>query len=188
VKPKHLAQLRKEAEALATPTTGGPVELADVDRARLVHELQTHQIELELQNDQLREAQLELVQSHNLFSDLYNFAPIGYITLDRGLQIARANLRASELLGVDRCELVGSWFRRFVSSKDQDTYYHNIQKQPEFVTPQELELRLLKSDGTTFHARLEITASRESEGEQAHCLIAISDLSAQKKPNRTDSS
>src|SRR6516165_3694942 len=80
----------------------------------LVDELRVHQIELELQNEELRQAQLQLAESRDRYSDLYEFAPVGYVTLDRQRRIIESNLTAASLLGIERIHLVGVDISRFV--------------------------------------------------------------------------
>src|SRR5262249_37172713 len=80
----------------------------------LVQDLRVHQIELELQNEELRQAQLELAQSRDRYSDLYEFAPVGYLTIDRQRRIIESNLTAAALLGMERIHLIGEDLSRFV--------------------------------------------------------------------------
>jgi signal transduction histidine kinase/CheY-like chemotaxis protein len=105
---------RRAEERLRTRPTGPPVEAAD-DVLRLIHELQVHQIELEMQNEELRRARDELEASVTRYSELYDFAPVGYVTLDARSTILEINLVGSTLLGKDRARLVGQRFSLWVT-------------------------------------------------------------------------
>jgi PAS domain S-box-containing protein len=85
-------------------------ESADDERERLLHDLQQHQAELEAQNDELRRTQLLLEESRNRYVDLYDLAPVAYLTLDRRCRIVEANLQASSLFGIERRKIVGLYF------------------------------------------------------------------------------
>src|SRR5512139_3490899 len=97
--------LRRRAEKIAKATSNRP-EVDNLDPAALVYELQIHQIELEVQNEQLRKAQRELQLSHREYRDLYDFAPVGYLTLDSDGLISQINLKGASLLGLDREDLI----------------------------------------------------------------------------------
>src|SRR5262249_44458308 len=105
---KSPRSLREQAEAVWQGRHGDRATIAPEDAGALVHELEVHQIELELQNEELRRAQSELEESRDQvresrdeLSDLYDFAPVGYLTLREDAVILRANLRAAVLLGVE---------------------------------------------------------------------------------------
>ena len=89
---------------------------------RLVQELQIHQIELELQNEQLEQARAETEAALERYTDLYEFAPLGYFTLDRDGTIRQANLTGSRLLGVDRSRLVNRRFGLFVAENSRSAF------------------------------------------------------------------
>jgi len=89
---------------------------------RLLHELQVHQIELEMQNAELRQARDEVESALEKFTDIYEFAPVGYFTLDREGTVHSANLTGSRLLGVDRTLLIGRRFGQFVDADDRPAF------------------------------------------------------------------
>ncbi len=111
--------LSKGGAAHTTATKGKP-SLAD---KRLLHELQVHQVELEMQNDELRRTQLALRESRDRYQQLYDFAPTAHLMLDRAGKILEANVSATALLGAERAELRGRQFATFMGSADADTFY-----------------------------------------------------------------
>ena len=174
-------ELRKRAEALARDNhpDDSPIVSPGAMRQAL-HELRVHQIELEMQNEELRRAQTELDASRARYFDLYDLAPVGYCTVsERGL-ILEANLTAAKLLGVPRGELARQPWTRFIHNEDQDSYY-TYRKQL-FATgrPATLELRLLRRDGTDFWANLSTTTVQTTEGDNV-CRIIIINISERKK-------
>lgn len=148
---------------------------------RLVHELQVHQIELEMQNEELRRAQLELAQSRDRFADLYDFAPVGYLTLDADAVIRQANLTASALLGTERQRLVGKAFTRFVARDSQDVFYRHQRTVLGSDQKQTCELRLRRADGSTYPAQLEATRSEDPATRLRECRCVISDITPRKQ-------
>ena len=98
--------------------------LTETDIMALMHELQVHQVELEIQNEELRRAQLEHQQATERFISLYDFAPVGYLTLDRGPGfITEANATLTRQLGIDRQSLLSAPLARFVASEDQNEFH-----------------------------------------------------------------
>jgi PAS domain S-box-containing protein len=104
------------------PLTSAPIETTEVVSSRLFHELQVHQIELELQNEQLIEARNAAEQAATSFAELYDFAPVGYVTLNRTGYITRSNLAASQLLGMDCKQLEGKRLAAFVAQTSLPKY------------------------------------------------------------------
>src|SRR5512142_1949800 len=94
---------------------GDVAEPSGQDAQRLIHELQVHQVELELQNQELERARGELEAGMQSYSELYDFAPVGYLTLDRDGTIRKANLAGARMLGLERGRLVGGRFQLFVA-------------------------------------------------------------------------
>ena len=115
------ATIRQRAESMVRASPGDVTAMTAEEIQRLVYELQVYQVELELQNEQLREAQFELSASRDRLADLYDFAPVGYLTLDTAGQVIEANLAAASMLGIDRESLLRARFSDFVTPKSQDT-------------------------------------------------------------------
>ncbi len=97
-----ISSLRRRAEERIATAEVSPEDLSPAEAVRLIHELQVHQIELELQNDELRLSQARLEESRSRYADLYDFAPVGYLTLDERGAIVEANLTAATMLGRER--------------------------------------------------------------------------------------
>ena len=116
--PQDAAELRAQAEArLKSDKTLSGIPETKEDIIRLVHELQVHQIELEMQNEELQSTRAEIEELLERYTDLFDFAPIGYFTLDCNGIILKLNLSGAQLLGMERSRLVGGSFRYFVSDK-----------------------------------------------------------------------
>ena len=175
--------LRKRAEALAGERAGQmpedleapPLEVA----LRALHELRVHQIELEMQNEELRRTQEELEVSRARYFDLYDLAPVGYFTLSEKGLILEANLTAAKLLGVARGVLVQQPLSRFILPQDQDTYYLHRKALLETGAPQGWEFRLLKKDAGPFWAQAEATTAPGVDGAPV-CRAVVSDITERK--------
>jgi PAS domain S-box-containing protein len=180
---ERLAKLRQQAEAIAREHKGkamaDPATLKPAAAKRLLHELQVHQIELELQNEELRRAQVALEESRARYFDLYNLAPVGYFTLDGSGAILEANLTGATLLGVTRDALVGQPLSRFITGDDADVFYLHHRQLMSAGTPQACELRMSRKDAKPFTAWLEASAVALEDGPPA-CRLVISDISARK--------
>lgn len=148
---------------------------------RLVHELQVHQIELEKQNEELRRAQAELAESGDRFSHLYDFAPVGYVTLDHNGTVLEVNLTMATMLGVEPGNLVGRKFNRFVSRDAQDTLYLHQRAVLGSDVKQACDLHLCRADGKTFTARLETIGYRDDASGACHYRSAISDITERER-------
>ena len=164
---KQLAALKK------------PSRTPDADTASVIHELQVHQVELEMQNEELRQAQTIIENSQKRFSDLYDFAPVGYLTLDSEGKITEANLRTAELLGVEKVNLVGKPFTMFVHVADKDVFYLHLRCLHKGA-PQTCELKLTVKNAGSFSAQLVSTPLRDDAGCAEEFLVTIFDISARK--------
>ncbi|WP_198674584.1 PAS domain S-box protein, partial [Rhodoferax ferrireducens] len=182
-RPAHDTHMRQQAEAIADANAAAsPDELATLsaeEARKMVHELRVHQIELEMQNEELRRAQLELDASRARYFDLYDLAPVGYCTLsDTGL-ILEANLTAATLLGLARSALGKRPISQFIVKVDQDIYYLHLKALLASGEPQSCDLRMLKHDGTQFWAHLVATDAQDADGAPKHRLV-LSDITDRK--------
>jgi PAS domain S-box-containing protein len=174
------ADLRRRAEArVQEDPTAVPTELEgfSLDQVRgMLHELTVHQIELEMQNEELRRSRAELEASHERYFDLFDLAPVGYFTLTEDARILEANLTGGKLLGVPRSGLLGRPFTQFILPDDQDNYYHHRRAVVNAGSPARCELRMVRADGTAFHALLESAPSHPA-GDRPTFRTVMSDIS-----------
>ncbi len=147
--------LRKRAEAALRASFSDLSQMPEGQIQGLIHELQVHQIQLEMQNEELRDAQVELAESRDRYIDLFDFAPIGYLTLDAEAVIHEANLTAATLLGVPRVALVRGRFNRFIVTDTQDVFHRHRIAVDDCGCRQTCELVLRRGDASTFTAQLE---------------------------------
>ena len=139
----------------------------------LLEELRIHQIQLEMQNEELRRAHAELEASRALFFNLYDLAPVGYITVSHAGMILQANIRAADLLAISRSSLVGRNFFRSIPAEGQDQYYLTRKRVLETGQSQVCELQMIRPQGPPFWARLEMSGGLEHGAPV--CLIVIVD-------------
>ena len=175
------SELRMRAESFLS-TKLEQKNLFEEDIQKLVHELSTYQIELELQNEDLRHTQQELEKSKCRYADLYDFAPVGYITVsDQGL-ILETNLTAGDMLGVARGQLLGQRFADFIVTEDQDQFYLHRKKLLETGLQQSYELRLKKQDGPFFYAQIEtVLHTNDDSIPPEQFRVTITDVSIRKE-------
>jgi PAS domain S-box-containing protein len=171
--------LRSRAEKMLTQR-GEPDKIPPADMRRMFHELEVHQIELELQNNELRRAQEELEASRQKYFDLYDLAPQGYVTLNEKGIILENNLTAAALFGKERSDLVEQPLTSFILEEDQDIYYFHNKRLFETRAPQECEVRMSKGDGLVFWAGLETVVVSGNDGELT-LRTMISDITERKQ-------
>ncbi|MDP3190879.1 ATP-binding protein [Rhodoferax sp.] len=147
---------------------------------QLMHDLQVHQVELQSQNEELRRAQLALELSHARYFDLYDLAPVGYLTVAASGLIVEANLRAATLLGIPRSVLVKLPLSRFIVKTNQDSYYQCRRQLLETGQAQSCELQVLQNDGVMLWVRVIVSAVQD--GTDAPALrVILMDISERKR-------
>jgi len=173
-------QLRRQAEEKIPARINITEAITPEEAQRIIHELQVHQIELELQNEDMRKTQRQMEESRARYADLYDFAPVGYLTLDRYGIIQEANLTAATQLGVERGRLINSPLHVYMDSQDRERWRSHCNQV--FAEPgrQTFEVRLRSKDGGQFDAWLESIAGKDILGHQL-LRTAITDITARKQ-------
>jgi diguanylate cyclase (GGDEF)-like protein/PAS domain S-box-containing protein len=140
----------------------------------LLHELRVHQIELEMQNEALRQTQQELEESRDRYIDLYEFSPVGYLTLDAHSMITEVNLTGVTLLRLERSKLINENLRTLVAATDQDKWVRHFMSMKKRAGISSIELSLQRGDGKVFQAQLDCV------NNAAMVRITMSDITERK--------
>jgi PAS domain S-box-containing protein len=162
----NMTELRERAETAVRATRRDVAGLAEEDVQRLVHELQVQEIELEMQNESLVSTHRELEKSREQYRDLYDFAPVGYLTVDLHGAIQQANAAAMSMLGVARARLIGRPFALFVAQEDLQLLHDHLQRaklDPHTQTVD--ELRLSRPDRSKIRVRLDTNPAPSGASE-----------------------
>ena len=188
--PLQKGELRSLAEArLKQNTPSNDIEAQSIkstpeEMLRFVQELELHHVELEMQEEELVKSRIELEDSLSMYSDLYDFAPIGYLTLGRDSLIQQANLTSSRLLGVDRSSLLGMHFKHFVAPEDNKVIDELLETVFSRRVPGYCDVRLVaaaahpssvQSDNPVRTVRIEAAVSDTNHA----CRVVVSDITAQ---------
>ncbi|CAB1064980.1 hypothetical protein D1BOALGB6SA_9777 [Olavius sp. associated proteobacterium Delta 1] len=180
-KPNSFQKLRRQAEKRLLEIDADLTNIPLKDTSELIHELEVHQIELEMQNEELRQTQVDLEAARDKYTDLYDFAPVGYFSInDKGL-ILDANLNGAKMLGMERGKLTGRLFSQFIPKDDQDVFYLHRQKLYKTKTKQFCELKITKKDGTEFYAQLESCPVKDEAGNCSVLRFSLSDITERKQ-------
>jgi diguanylate cyclase (GGDEF)-like protein/PAS domain S-box-containing protein len=185
--PSAADELRRQAEERLDKLAADASDAASPvpeNVATVVHDLRVYQIELEMQNEELRRVQLELQASREKYFELFDLAPVGYLTLNRESIVCDANLTAARLLGVERQRFVGRPFTAFIFAPDQDVYYQHQRMLTQTGKPQTVELRLKRAGATAGHgagagrfwARLEDRPQPGADGETLLSWMTFADI------------
>jgi PAS domain S-box-containing protein len=181
--------LRQRAEEkLSTKEVIATEEFTPEETRQLFHELRVHQIELEMQNEELRCTQHKLEESRSRYFDLYDLAPVGYLTVSAKGLIRDANLAAATMLGMVRGTLVKQPISRIILNEDQDIFYLSRKQLITTGEPQACDLRLVTKDGTALWAHLTLSTEQDfstSSGQSADSTpvlrVVLSDITERKR-------
>jgi PAS domain S-box-containing protein len=176
--------LRQRAEAITRHMLSAEANsdrfLFPAESKKVLQELRVLQIELEMQNEILRDAQEALEESRDRYVDLYDFAPVGYLTLtDKGM-IEEINLTAATLLGVERKKLQNHLFASLIAANDRTRWMTQFLNVLEKGDKGEVEVAIKRHDGTVFQAQLDCQQTKVGDGETA-VRIALTDIRERKQ-------
>ena len=152
---KDKTTLKKQALEFISKNPSAIEKIPSIDIKQLIEDLQVHQVELEMQNEELRRLQQDLEKSRDKYTDLYDFSPLSYFTINEKGIILEANLTAASMVGVERGLLPDRPFSDFIVREDQDVFYLHCRKLYETKTKQTCDLRISGEQGSEFHAHLE---------------------------------
>lgn len=184
IKPRTLSKISWERVIAA------PLVKASLPIKELQHEHRVLQTELQIQNEELRRAQLALKESRDRYVDLYEFAPIGYFTISREGMIVEVNLTGAELLGVERKKLLNRRFDSFITVQARDHWNRHFLNVLRDVGCKSCELEIQRSEDTFFHAQLDCQRTKSNDASMMR--IAVTDITeriqTQEQQRMTDAS
>ena len=160
------AELGRRAEKRSKARQSETDQRGTHDTESLYHELAVHQIELEMQNEELRNSLVQIEEFRTRYSDLYDFAPVGYLSLDENGLVLEANLTIGRQLGVERSCLVGSPLSVYIVLPDRNEFRSHLGSVLKDKTHQACEIRFMKSSGGDFHALLDTIFVEDAVGKR----------------------
>ena len=176
MKKDKFKDLRRQAEERLSRQENQIESLDRAELAKMAHELAVHQVELEIQNEELSMSRADVERVRDLYLDLYDFAPVGYLTLDGHSRVVEANLTASNALMKTKQDLLKLRFTKFINPDESQTFHLFSRKVMESEGKQMLELKMQKADGTPFDAQLVSIRTGQSR-----LRIAFIDITDRKK-------
>ncbi len=176
----RIAELRKRAAETLESKRSSMKKMPVEDVRKLVEELQIHQVELEIQNEELHSMQQELEQSKKEYSDLYDFAPVGYLSISEEGRIVKANLTAAKQLGIERSILVGKPFNLYAAENYGEELHLHLRKVFKTEKPHTCEIKLNGRSRTNSYVQLDSTYLLDSDG-QGLTRTTMTDISERKR-------
>ena len=177
--------LRQKAEQLLKEKHSAKTsDLTEANTIKLLYELEVSQIKLEMKKDELKKAFEAIEDSKLKYFELYDLAPVAYITLDKLGSIINLNLTAATLLGDDKASLLNKNFTKYISRDFRDTFYLHLTNIIKTVKRQTCEMRLIKKDGTEFDGQLICTPYLNEDKEILNIRFVIIDITERKKSEK----
>lgn len=181
LEPSDIARLREKAEQLTRRSSHALPKITPQNVESLVHELRVHQIELELQCQELQRAQGEVEESRNRYRELYESIPIGYLTVDLAGRMYDLNPAGAALLGVVGAGKVANFFSLFFSNDESDAVLLFFRRILEDGKPHTTEAKMRQLDGSVLVAALQAAPVESGEGKGERLRVAFRDVTARKK-------
>jgi len=180
-KPKRASDNSPENGSTPDPPSKeqGALRVRELDAQALLHELRVHQFELEMQNEELRRARSEMEIALRIYTEIFDFSPIGYVMLQNDHVIANVNLAGSEILGRPRATLHGMAFERLVAYRQRPSFGALVSAAGASAERRTSELELLRGDGNWIATRLSVIPLLRAEPT---LLLAIEISSPSSKP------
>jgi len=176
---ERLAELRRQAATSGSKDAVGRSRIPS-DQDALVHDLQVHQIELEMQNEELFNTQELLNESLEKYADLYNFAPVGYITMGRDGLIQETNLTFSRQLDRDRTCLINTLLGGYVAAEDRAGLRSHLEGVFTTHQQQTCELRFIKPNSQKFYVQLDSILAHNGDSTPSLCRTSVTDISVRR--------
>ncbi len=159
-KTKNNTGARRRVEKKMPKSKGRSAKISLFETEKIIHELHVHQVELETQNEQLRQAQIEATEAHKKYADLYDFAPVGYFIFNRKGRIIETNVTGASLLGVGEEITDRAQFQSFIETGHFGIFQSHLQRALEFQSKQTCRLKLTRKGGSLFDALIDTIASK----------------------------
>ncbi len=169
-------KLRKKAEKVLQNQINQSKSVDEV-----IHELRVHQIQLEMQNEELRKAQIELEDSRRQYFELYDLAPVGYLTIDEKGIIKRVNLTMADILGIPRENLINSAFITYIKPNYKRTYHKHTQDVLKSQSKQQCDIELLSQNNIPLFASLNTIAVHNEKGDFKEFRIILTNITEHKQ-------
>ncbi|MDX8398208.1 MAG: PAS domain S-box protein [Mariprofundaceae bacterium] len=176
----HFSELERKAEELVQRSANPKDDHSLIDTKNLIHQLQVYQVELEIQNEELRESQEALLTSRDRLSHLYHQAPVGYVSLDQAGMIREVNQRLATLLNLTLGDLLNKPMVNFIHPKDRDIFHARFRAFQHSPEGKSMEIRLDCKDHSVCYALLEGRAAKEGSSSGGLLLLTISDITARR--------
>jgi PAS domain S-box-containing protein len=173
--------LRANAEAKAKKIPYSYTDFSAEKAMNLFHEIEVHQIELEMQNQELREAQQRLEEVRDQYANLFDFAPVGYILVNEKGVVTNINLTGCNLIGIDRIKIKGKPFSMFVHIKDSNKLYLKLKEAFTTGTLVPFDLKIKRQNNALVTVLIHGTVTEDKKSGESICHISLQDVTELRK-------